>query len=129
MATICVPRCLHPCQQTRAFMTHDTLWQCGGRHCYDGSVFHRARLFLAMIVLVHLITPASVRACACGCGVFQVGTSSMFPAHEGSTAFLEYNFQSQNRNWAGSSPSNADNNTDKKIVTNFLTLGYQHMFN
>src|SRR5690242_20030693 len=75
------------------------------------------------------VFPGRAWACACGCGVFQAGTSSMFPTHEGRTAFVEYDFQSQNRNWAGSSPSPADNNGDKKIMTNFITLGYQHMFN
>ena len=43
--------------------------------------------------------------------------------------FMEYDYQDQDRNWRGSSPASADNNGDKKIITNFLTLGYQHMFN
>jgi hypothetical protein len=53
----------------------------------------------------------------------------MFPAHPGGMAFLEYDYQNQNRNWSGTSPSNADNNSDKNILTNFFTLGYQVLFN
>jgi hypothetical protein len=44
-------------------------------------------------------------------------------------AWMEYDYLNQNRNWAGSSPSSADNNTDKKLLTNFFTLGYQYFFN
>lgn len=42
---------------------------------------------------------------------------------------LEYDYQNQNRNWQADSPSSADNNSDKKIISNFFTLGYQHLFN
>ncbi len=53
----------------------------------------------------------------------------MFPTHEGGMVFLEYDYQNQDRNWSGTSPSSADNNSDKKILTNFFTLGYQYLFN
>ncbi len=53
----------------------------------------------------------------------------MFPTHEGGMVSLEYDYQHQNRNWQGDSPSSADNNNDKKIISNFFALGYQYLFN
>jgi hypothetical protein len=91
--------------------------------------FHQLKFMACLLSLVVLLSPASLWACACGCGVFEVGTSAMFPTHEGGMAFLEYDYQNQNRNWNGASPSSADNNRDKKIITNFFTLGYQYLFN
>src|SRR5260221_265481 len=90
------------------------------------------RIFFALVVIllsVSFWSPNAIWACACGCGVFEVGTNALFPSHPGSTAFVEYDIQDQNRNWRGSSSASADDNSDKKIITNFVTLGYQHMFN
>ena len=70
-----------------------------------------------------------VHACACGCGVFNVGTSSMFPNGQGGMAFLQYDYQDQNRNWSGSSQVPAANNDDKEIKSDFVTAGLQYMFN
>jgi hypothetical protein len=67
--------------------------------------------------------------CACGCGIFDVATSSMIPAGKGGMAWLEYDFQDQNINWSGSSRAPAADNPDKEIRTNFFTLGVQYMFN
>ncbi len=67
--------------------------------------------------------------CACGCGIFAVGTSSMLPQGPGGTFFLEYDFQNQRRNWSGSSSAPAADNDDKNITTSFLTAGLQYMFN
>jgi len=80
-------------------------------------------------LLVGILAPGQVYGCACGCGIFDVGTSSMFPSGQGGMAFLEYDFQDQNRNWSGTSRAPADNNDDKEIETHFATLGLQYMFN
>jgi len=53
----------------------------------------------------------------------------MFPTREGAMVSLEYDDQHQNRNWQGDSSSPADRNNDKKIISNFFTLGYQYLFN
>ena len=87
------------------------------------------RKMLCAAFVVFLFLPSLLHACACGCNVFDVGASAMFPAHPGGMAFLEWDYQNQNRNWSGASPSSADNNSDKKILTNFFTLGYQYVFN
>jgi len=76
-----------------------------------------------------MLMPGAAHACACGCGVFDVGTSSMFPKGEGGMAFLQYDYMNQNRNWSGSSEAPAANNDDKKLETQFVTLGLQYMFN
>ena len=44
-------------------------------------------------------------------------------------AFLQYDYMNQNRNWSGSSEAPAANNDDKKLETQFVTLGLQYMFN
>ena len=74
-------------------------------------------------------TPAEVWACACGCGVFDVGTSSMFPTGAGGTAFLEFDYQDQKHNWSGTSSASSANNGDKEIATQYYTAGLQYMFN
>jgi hypothetical protein len=80
-------------------------------------------------LLAGILTPSMVHACACGCGVFDVGTSSMFPEGQGGTAFVQYDYMDQNRNWSGSSEAPADDNDDKEIESHFTTLGLQYMFN
>jgi hypothetical protein len=80
-------------------------------------------------LLAGMLVPGIVHACACGCGVFDVGTSSMFPNGAGGMAFLQYDYQDQNRNWSGSSQAPAANNDDKEIRTDFVTAGLQYMFN
>jgi hypothetical protein len=79
-------------------------------------------------LLVGMLAPGIVHACACGCGVFDVGTSSMFPQGQGGTAFFSYAFQDQFRNWNGTSQASAANNDDKEIRTDFFTTGVQYMF-
>ena len=80
-------------------------------------------------LLAGLLAPSLASACACGCGIFDVGTSSMFPNGEGGTAYLQYDYQDQNQNWSGTSSAPAANNTDREIQTQFVTLGYQYLFN
>src|SRR5271154_6986429 len=77
-----------------------------------------------------MLAPSLVHACACGCGVFDVATSSMFPTvGDNGMAFLQYDWQDQNHNWSGNSEAPAANNGDKEIKTTFITAGLQYMFN
>ena len=80
-------------------------------------------------LLAATLAPSVGWACACGCGVFDVGTSSMFPNGAGGMAFLQYDYQDQNRNWSGTSQAPGANNDDKEIRTDFVTAGLQYMFN
>ena len=51
-----------------------------------------------------LLLPGLSLACACGCGIFDVGTSSMYASHAGGMASFEFDYldQSHNRNWGAS---------------------------
>jgi len=80
-------------------------------------------------LLAVMLAPSVVHACACGCGVFDVGTSSMFPQGAGGMAYFGYDYQDQFRNWSGSSQAPAANNSDKEIRTDFFSTGLQYMFN
>jgi hypothetical protein len=68
-------------------------------------------------------------ACACGCGVFDVGTSSMFPSGQGGTLWEEYDFMDQTHNWDKSSKASDADNSDKQIRTSFINTGFQYFFN
>lgn len=85
-------------------------------------------LCLAVFLLVSL-TPSLGWACACGCGIFDVGTSSLFPSESGGQVFFEYDFSDQYSNWHDSHHAPLSENDDKVIRSNFFTLGAQYMFN
>jgi hypothetical protein len=89
---------------------------------------HFRKLLLSAVSLTALF-PNTAQACACGCGVFDVGTGTMMPTAEGGTVWLEYDFMNQNENWSGTSGAPRANNTDKMIRTDFITAGMQYMFN
>ena len=80
-------------------------------------------------LLAGVLAPGAAFGCACGCGIFEVGTSSMFPSGEGGMAFVNYDFQDQNQNWSKNSKASGFNNGDKEIRTSFVTPGVQYMFN
>lgn len=80
-------------------------------------------------ILASLSIPSFALACACGCAVFDVGTSSLLPSGPGGTVFLEWDYLNQTKNWHGSSRAPAANNDDKNIRTNFYLAGGQYMFN
>ncbi|HXZ58873.1 MAG TPA: hypothetical protein VEG26_01735 [Steroidobacteraceae bacterium] len=87
------------------------------------------RLVEALTWLLACAAPALGHACACGCGVFDVGTSSMFPTRTGGMLFVEEDYMDQDQNWSGTSSAPADANDDKRIRTFFTTLGAQYLFN
>jgi len=69
------------------------------------------------------------QACACGCGVFDIGANNAFPnnADSGLSVFFRFNYMDQNKNWVGNSSAPAADNADKDIKTRFYTLGGQYM--
>jgi hypothetical protein len=83
----------------------------------------------ALAASLVLAFPSHALACACGCGVFGVGTLPLVAPDMGGIAFLEYDFMDQNRNWNGSSTAPAANNPDKDLRTSFFTAGAEYMFN
>lgn len=90
------------------------------------------KYFLTAFLISALILPMfysqEASACACGCGVLNVGTSSLIPNCEGGIAFLQYDQMNQRRNWHGENKSNGHNH-DKRIDTQTITAGAQYMFN
>ena len=80
-------------------------------------------------LMAGFLAPGAAFACACGCGIYDVGTSSMLPEDTGATAFLGYTFQDQNKNWSGTSSAPGADNEDKKIETTTYTPGAQYFVN
>ena len=90
---------------------------------------HRLSIFTIFIAVSWAtLTPALSWACACGCGIFDVGTSSMFPTSAGGMVFFEYDYLDQTQNHFQSSQAPASANQDKEIDTHFFRLGGQFMF-
>jgi hypothetical protein len=88
----------------------------------------RATIAWGLSLLLGL-APAAGFACACGCGVFDVGTVSMIPSQAGGTVYLEDDYMIQKQNWVGSHAAPASANTDKELQTNFGDLGLDYQFN
>jgi hypothetical protein len=81
------------------------------------------------IVLASLTAARIAWGCACGCDIFDVGTSSMFPNQTGGMVFVNYDFQDQNQNWSGTSTAPRSDNSDREIKTSFTDVGLQYLFN
>ena len=86
------------------------------------------RLLVTAVLFIGL-TPSLSWACACGCGVYEVGTAALFPHSGGGTVWLEYDFQDQYLNWHATHIASAGANGDRVLRTHFITLGAQYMFN
>ena len=83
------------------------------------------------VALIAALAPSSTLACACGCGVFDVGGGAFMPESTGSgfTAWVRYSFMDQNQNWEGDHSAPASDNQDKEIRTSFFTIGGQYAIN
>lgn len=79
--------------------------------------------------LIACAAPGLAAACACGCGVFDVGTAAMVLTHPGGMLYLEDDYQDQDQNWVGAHAAPAANNADKEIETHFGGLGFDYNFN
>lgn len=86
-------------------------------------------IVLSAGVFLLSMSPEQGLACACGCGVFDVATSSMFPTGAGGMAFAELDYQNQHTDWSGNHEVSSADNGDKQIATYFMTAGLQYMFN
>jgi hypothetical protein len=90
-------------------------------------VSRKTRLLSSAFVLIQALAPSPLLACACGCGVFDVGTAAMLPTRPGGMAYLEFDGMNQDQNWSGTAKASADANPDKQIRTGFFTAGVQVM--
>jgi hypothetical protein len=86
---------------------------------------------LACILLICSLIPAEALACACGCSVFDVGSSSLLPKEgdHGGAVYFEWDHSNQNTNWSGLSKAPAANNSDKNVLTDWYVAGLQYMLN
>jgi hypothetical protein len=103
--------------RTQTFRTRRALW--------PRTVVRSAATALLLALGVTL---ASERAwaCACGCGVFDVGVGGMMSTGEGGMAYLEYDTMDQTQNWLHSHSAPAGQNADKEIQTDFYTVGLRY---
>jgi hypothetical protein len=79
-----------------------------------------------------LAVPSAVFACACGCGVFDVGAgvlSAMPNTESGVSIWFRYNYMDQNQNWVHASSAAASLNHDKDLETDFFFIGGEYMIN
>ena len=88
-----------------------------------------ARRFLLAALLLVGLTPGLSWACACGCGVFEVGTASLFPQGSGGQVWTQYEFMDQYINYHATQAASAFYNNDEYIRTSFMEAGVQYMFN
>ena len=97
------------------------------------TVSKRAATSAALAVVLGLgaLSPTLAQACACGCGVFDVGDGTLTPAMSpsGFTAWFRYGYMDQNRNWQGDASAPASDNTDKRIETHFFIVGGEYVIN
>ncbi len=84
---------------------------------------------LAAAVILAGLTPGISQACACGCGVFEVATPSLIPTSAGGMVWTEYDYLNQYINWHATTPASGTQNNDKRLKTDFVTVGGQYMFN
>ncbi len=62
-------------------------------------------------------------ACACGCGVFDVGADMIPPQAGSGSVWFRFDFMDQNNNWEGTHKAPPSDNSDKRLYTNFYTIG------
>jgi len=76
-----------------------------------------------------LLSPSGAAwGCACGCNIFDVGTSSLMANHSGGFVYVDYDYMDQNKNWSGTKQAPAANNADREIRTNFYFAGLDYQF-
>ena len=60
-----------------------------------------------------------------------MGSTSLLPKEgdHGGAVYFEWDHSDQNRNWSGTSKAPADNNADKRILTDWYVVGLNYMIN
>ncbi|MBU6207801.1 MAG: hypothetical protein KGQ42_08950 [Alphaproteobacteria bacterium] len=88
-----------------------------------------ARSLAALFVVIFaLLRSAPAQACACGCGIFDVGDGTNIPQATDSrlTVFYRISFMDQNHNRIAGHDASPHDNVDKRIETSFHTLGAEY---
>ncbi len=89
--------------------------------------FHGVLMFSALLALGQ---PLQSHACACGCGMFDVGMPGLgLPSAAGGSINIQDTLLDQNSAMQGSHRIPLGQSPDQKIQTNFLNLNAQYTFN
>ncbi len=100
-------------------------------HAHPGQrhALRAAYGFACLLLAALALTPSAALACACGCGVFDVGASTVFPndGDHGVAVWTRFGSIDQTRNWSATRSAPVENNSDRKIRTQFYTVGAQYM--
>ena len=76
------------------------------------------------------LLPQLAQACACGCGVFDVGAGSQLTPGKSLVVSLEYDLLDQNMNWSGDGHApRANNSADKRILTHYVKIDAEYLVN
>ena len=73
--------------------------------------------------------PGQALACACGCGIFDIGLPGLPVTGMNNQLSLQYSYMNQNIDHDFTNNVSNALNPDKQIQTDFYTLYGQHMFN
>lgn len=84
---------------------------------------------LGAMALFTALAPVTAMACACGCGIFDAGVTSITPqdSDSGLSVFARFSALNQDRNHEGGHAASPDDNDDKRIQTDFYTLGVNYV--
>jgi hypothetical protein len=90
---------------------------------------HLPRHALAGAMLLAALSPVSALACACGCGIFDAGVTGITPqdSDSGLSVFARYSTMNQDTNREAGHVASPDDNSDKRIQTDFYTLGINYV--
>ncbi len=92
-------------------------------------LYRSVTVLLGLSLVLSALIPGLSWACACGCGVFEVGTASLYPQGSGGTVWFEYDYMNQYLNWHATEIASSGKNDDKVLRTHFMSVGTQYMFN
>lgn len=89
----------------------------------------RFKSLVAMLGLSAALSPMAAHACACGCGIFDTGVTSITPqaSDSGLSMFLRFSTMNQKDNREEGHAASPDDNADKRIRTDFYTVGLNYM--
>src|SRR5487761_1991365 len=92
--------------------------------------YRRLHGVLMFVALLALGQPLQSHACACGCGMFDVGMPGLgLPSAAGGSINIQDTFLNQNSAMQGSHRIPLSQSPDQKIETSFLNLNAQYTFN
>ncbi len=94
---------------------------------HKSSALHFLSTTVTAITIAMIPNMAS--ACACGCGVFNLGLPGLPSTFYKTKISLQYDYMNQNETQHGSGLVSGNLSPDKQIETNFFNLNIQHMFN